>query len=81
MSDDVIDRWIENLRYRGFYSLAHNLVVEHRERANWNQDPTRWILAEVMRQKPTRDGDDPARDRELAREAVEDAVAKRKPRW
>jgi hypothetical protein len=80
MSTDE-DEWIANLTYREACGLASELARVHRQGRDWQSDPTASILAGVVRRMaPFGEELDPA-FLELVREAVDDAVAQRRPRW
>jgi hypothetical protein len=76
---DAEDQWLENCTYRQTYGIAHGLEVEHRQGPRWREEPT-WILAEVVRQLSPLGEELVPLVLDLVREAVGDAVARRRPR-
>lgn len=80
MTDD--EPWMANIIYRGAYGFAYNLEIEHRQGVNWREDGTAWILADTVRMMEQSRGETlSAEIMELAKEAVADVMAHRRPRW
>ena len=79
MDHDPADPWTAFVVYRRAYGLASDLALEHRQGANWREEP-RHILGLVVREME-RSGRLGPEGLEIVREAVADAVAGRKPRW
>ena len=81
---DADDEWLANLFYRRCYLHASELATQARQdhRAEvWQSDPTARILAEVTRLVTVVGQDLEVEKAAILKEAVEDAVAKRRPRW
>lgn len=78
---DAEERWLADLFYRQAYGIANELAREHRQGDHWREDASARILASTLRELTPFGTDLEPAQVELVREAVGDAVAKRRPRW